>query len=388
MSKFFAAFRKEWILLIRDLPGLGILFVMPVLLILVVTLAQENALKSQVEKNSILMFSPPGSILGRQVKADVRASGMYTLAKDFVSLEELHRAIQTGSVPLGIVIAPGDSAITLVIDPTLHQAYRNSLIMATTFILKGAAGKVLMQQLFAAGRPAGSIPAPEVMLNNLPPVYQEQAVKERSSIKPTPVQNNIPGFILFAMFFIVIPLSGSVISEKNEGASFRLRTLPTPLWIMLGAKVLLFLLVCIIQFLLMLLVGYCLLHLVFGFPELEMGSSFPAMAVATVTAALGAIGFGLLVGAGSRTHNQAALFGSVMVVILGVISGTFLPIHVMPKIIRIISGFSPIRWGIDNYLELFIRDGTLRDILPRSLWLLLFFIFALLISLFIFQRRD
>jgi len=50
MSKFFAAFRKEWILLIRDLPGLGILFVMPVLLILVVTLAQENALKSQVEK--------------------------------------------------------------------------------------------------------------------------------------------------------------------------------------------------------------------------------------------------------------------------------------------------------------------------------------------------
>jgi len=130
------------------------------------------------------------------------------------------------------------------------------------------------------------------------------------------------------------------------------------------------------------------LHLMFGFPKLEMGASFPALAIATITAALGAIGFGLLVGSGSRTHSQAALFGSVMVVILGIISGTFLPIHVMPKAIRIISSFSPVRWGIDNYLELFIRDGNVLDILPRALWLLMFFIFASLISMLIIAKRN
>jgi ABC-2 type transport system permease protein len=138
----------------------------------------------------------------------------------------------------------------------------------------------------------------------------------------------------------------------------------------------------------MLFVGYSMLHLLFGFPELEMAGSYIALSVATVSAALGAVGFGLLVGSGSRTHSQAALFGSVMVVILGVISGTFLPIHVMPKAIQFISSISPIRWGIDNYIELFVRDGSLIDILPGVLWLLLFFIFALLISMFIFAKRN
>lgn len=388
MRKILAALKKEWLILIRDIPGLGILFLMPVLLILVVTLAQENALKSQVEKSTILIYSPSGSILGKQITIDIESSGMFRIAADPKGRDKLYEAVQTGQVPLGILIAPGDTAITLIIDPTLHEAYKTSLVTAVTFILKGAGGKVMMQQLLSASKPSAAVLSMEAILANLPQISLHQAVKERSSITPTPVQNNIPGFILFAMFFIVIPLSGSVISEKNEGASFRLRTLPVPLWTMLGAKVLLYLLVCIVQFLLMLLIGYYMLHLLFGFPKLEMGSSFLALTIATLTAALGAVGFGLLVGSGSRTHSQAALFGSVMVVILGIISGTFLPIHVMPKAIRVISNFSPIRWGIDNYLELFIRDGTVMDILPRALWLFLFFIFAMLMSMLIFKKRN
>lgn len=388
MQKLFAALKKEWLILVRDIPGLVILFLMPVLLILVVTLAQENALKSQMEKSSIRIVSPPGSLLGEQIICDIRSSGIFSLVSDSLNRDEVYESIRKGEIPIGILVAVGDTAITLIVDPTLHETYKTTLVSAATFILKGASGKVMMQQLLAASQPYSSIQKEIDLQEILPPIYQEQAVKERSSIKPTPVQNNIPGFILFAMFFIVIPLSGSVISEKTEGTNFRLRTLPMPLATTLGAKVILYLLVCIVQFLLMLFVGYSMLHLLFGFSKLEMAGSYSAMAVATVTAALGAVGFGLLVGSWSRTHSQAALFGSVMVVILGIISGTFLPIHVMPKVIRQISSLSPIRWGIDNYLELFIRDGSLVDILPGALLLLLFFIFALLISMLIFAKRT
>lgn len=388
MQKLIAALKKEWLILVRDVPGLAILFLMPVLLILVVTLAQENALKNQAVKSSVMISSPAGSPLGRQIISDISSSGMFILVSDTMSREEVYESIRNGASPIGILVADGDSSITLVVDPTLHEAFKTSLVTAATFILKGAGGKRLMQQLLSAGQSSSAEPASPDLEQLLPSVHIEQAVRERSTVKPTPVQNNIPGFILFAMFFIVIPLSGSVISEKSEGTSFRLRTLPVPPAITLGAKVILYLLVCLVQFLLMVFVGYYLLHLLFGFPELEMAGSYAAIALATVTAALGAIGFGLLVGAGSRTHGQAALFGSVLVVILGIISGTFLPIHVMPKVIRQISSLSPIRWGIDNYLELFIRDGSLLDILPGSLWLLLFFIFAMLISMLIFAKRN
>lgn len=388
MQKLLAALRKEWLILVRDLPGLAILFLMPVLLILVVTLAQENALKNQIEKSSILIVSFSNSALTNQITDDFNASGMFTLVSDPGTRADLFSAIRTGKTPLGIIVEPGDSVITLVIDPTLHETYKTSLLSAAAYILKGASGKVIMTQLISAGQPVAPAFTADDLMGLLPRIHTEMAVRERSAIRPTPVQNNIPGFILFAMFFIVIPLSGSIISEKNEGASFRLQTLPVPLATMLGAKVILYLLVCMVQFILMLFVGYYMLHLFFGFPQLEMGHDYLAIAVATTAAALGAVGFGLLVGSSSRTHSQAALFGSVLVVILGIISGTFLPIHVMPKAIQFISSLSPIRWGIDNYLELFIRDGGLTDILSGSLRLLLFFIFALLISMFIFAKRN
>jgi len=36
-------------------------------------------------------------------------------------------------------------------------------------------------------------------------------------IKPTLIQNNVPAFALFAMFFIVIPLAGSLLAERKDG---------------------------------------------------------------------------------------------------------------------------------------------------------------------------
>ena len=77
-----------------------------------------------------------------------------------------------------------------------------------------------------------------------------------------------------------------------------------------------------------------------------------------------------------------------MVVLLGVISGTFMPVHIMPKFIQYISYLSPIRWGIDNYLNLFIREGNIVSILPNTILLLLFFGFALIISIVIFANRK
>jgi len=387
MRKFLAALYKEWLILIRDIPGLGILFLMPVLLILVVTLAQEKALKNQTEPTPVALSGPTDSPLGNQIHDDLQNSGIFVVQSDSINPNALTEAIRKGLIPLGIIISPEDSAITLMIDPTLHESYKATLLSAAIFICKGAEGKILMSQMIALSQPQHIID-PESLLNDLPPIHIRQAVREKSAITPTPIQNNIPGFIMFAMFFIVIPLSGSLINEKHEGPYLRLKTLPVPLRSVMGAKVMLYLLVCLVQFIFMLLIGVYLFHLLFNIPRLEIGSSFLALAVATVAGAFAAVGFGMLVGAGSRSHAQAALFGSVMVVILGIISGIFLPIHLMPKAIQVISSISPIRWGIDNYLEIFIRDGTLIDILPHTLWLLLFFIFAMLISMTIFTKRN
>jgi ABC-2 type transport system permease protein len=390
MRKIFSGFRKELLILIRDLPGLAILFLMPVLLVLVVTLAQENTLKNQVAKTAILLAAPGSSVLCGQITGDFDSSGLFittrVITDDTVTVNSVSLRISEGDFPAGIVITNNDSAVILITDPALHESYRKSMLSAVHFLLKGAQVKVHMNKLMGF-MPSGTGPESfGQLIRELPPIREIYAVKERSAIKPTPVQNNVPGFILFAMFFIVIPLSGSLVIEKNEGPYLRLRTLPVPVISVLGSKAILYLIVCLVQFVLMMFVGTWFLHTFFGLPRLDPGHRYSAMILATLAAAFAAVGFGTIIGALARTHSQAALTGSLLVVILGIISGTFLPIHTMPEAIRKISLFSPMRWGIDNYIDIFVRGGNIRDILPRTLCLLLFFIFAMIFSMHIFSR--
>lgn len=395
MQKLWFILKKEFLLLFRDIPGLIILFLMPVLLIFVVTLAQENALKSQNSGTQILFVDESHSPISAKLLTTLDSSGFFHPVPESAQLPinrlQAKTLIGQGEYKYGIIIPASDSAIILLIDPTLQEQYKNSVTNALTYLIKSTQAKEAMNDI------VGSLPG---NMNNiirgmitekmqqLPPVTQSYALREKSAIEPNVIQNNVPGFILFAMFFIVIPLAGSLITEKNEGSFQRLRSLPVSLSLVLGGKVLAYLAVCLLQFILMLIIGTWVFPTFFGLPHLELGQQYLAIAVATIAASLAAIGFGIIVGAAASTHNQAALFGSVMVVLLGIISGTFLPIHIMPGFIQYLSYLSPIRWGIDNYLNLFIREGNIISILPNTILLILFFGFAMISSIAIFAKRK
>jgi ABC-2 type transport system permease protein len=396
MYKLLSALRKETLILVRDLPGLVILFIMPVLLILVVIVAQENAVKSSREtKTEILFVNQSHSHVSKVIEQALEKSGFFILIeKHRNSSVDEHSAmelISESNYPVGIIISEKDTIIRILIDPTIQESYKNTLVGSLTYIIRGTQSRIATENAMKTMAPGmeelmnGMMKSSLEKMANIKEVYPS---KRNAFLKPTLSQNSIPGFILFAMFFIVIPLSGSMITEKIEGSFRRLKTLPVPISILLSSKVLLYLVVCLIQFLLMIMVGLWLLPSLFGYPSFHMGDQYFAIILTTIATGLAAIGFGLMVGAYSTTHGQAALFGSVMVVILGIISGTFLPIHLFPKVIQVISLVSPIRWGIENYLDLFIREGNLLNILPNILFLLLFFIFALMVSIFIFARQK
>jgi ABC-2 type transport system permease protein len=382
-------------LLFRDIPGLIILFLMPVLLIFVVTLAQENALKSQNAKTQILFVDESNSPFSARLMANFDSSGFFhpvtEIDKIPVNYFKAKTLIGNGDFKFGVIIKPADSAIILIIDPTLQETFKTPVTNSLKYIIKGTqtgeAMNDILGRLPVTMKPVIQAQVAEI-IHDLSPIKETYALKEKSAIQPNVIQNNVPGFILFAMFFIVIPLAGSLITEKNEGSFQRLRSLPVKLSSILGGKVIAYLVVCLLQFILMLAIGIWIFPAFFGFPQLQIGNQYTAIAIATISASLAAIGFGIIVGATASTHNQAALFGSVMVVLLGVISGTFLPIHLMPEVIQYISYLSPIRWGIDNYLNLFIREGNILNILPNTLLMILFFGFAMISSIAIFAKQK
>jgi len=82
------------------------------------------------------------------------------------------------------------------------------------------------------------------------------------SQQPSPVQQNVPAWALFGMFFIVIPLSSVMIHERKSSVMNRLKTTPMKIYSFLLAKLTTYVIINMLQLLLMFVVGiYVLPHL-------------------------------------------------------------------------------------------------------------------------------
>lgn len=412
MKRLLASITKEFLILIRDRAGLGILFLMPMVLVFIMTFIQDAALKSINESGvPILYVDEDKDTLGTYLEEGIAKTEFFKLEKEVdgvpATAESAQKAVSEGKFMMGIVIPKGatkalrdnvhemiasalaDSTepqvasietqlkdtlnIIIFIDPVTKKSF----ISSVTASLREFISKVKSQIIFKSFKEEVA----EFMPVNANNTFNDKDVlgykevyarKAENKIFPNSVQHNVPAWIVFAMFFIVIPLSGSIIMERGEGASIRLKTLPGNYITFLAGKIIIYLVVCMIQFLLMLSVGLYLLPML-GLPVLQMGTSPISIIVITLSSALAAIGFGVMVGTIATTHQQASISGSVSVLILAAIGGIWVPVALMPDIMKSVSMISPLNWGLSAFHEIFLRSGHLVDILNNVIRLLVFF---------------
>jgi len=204
--------------------------------------------------------------------------------------------------------------------------------------------------------------------------------------QPDSVQQNVPAWTLFGMFFIVVPLSGALLRERQEGTLQRLLSLPISGLPLLGGKLAAYVLVGCAQALVMLLVGRLLLPR-FGTPLLRFGDDPLALILLILACALAATGYGLLIGTLVRSYEQAAMLGPVSIVLAAALGGIMVPVYAMPPAMQSLSALSPLAWGLEGFIELFVRHGDLARIVPQLLSLLLFAAACLGLAWLVFARR-
>jgi ABC-2 type transport system permease protein len=212
------------------------------------------------------------------------------------------------------------------------------------------------------------------------------AGRNGDALNNSAIQTILPGIIVFALFFLVIPVSGSIIAEKSTGSFIRFKAFPNGIFPLIAGKTFVFLVVGVIQVSLMLFLAWWLFPVWFDLSSPEISKVLPVIFLTTITAVLSAVGFGMIAGSFATFHGQAAMLGSVIVVMLGVISGTFFPVQWLPDPVNILSYLSPMRWGIDNYLEILIRQNNSSNILHNTFAQLLFFSLAITVSIVKFAR--
>lgn len=404
---------KEYKVLIRDRAGLAITFIMPTVLILIMTLIQDSTFKSVNESSVPLLFvDRDHDSLSQTLETYINNSKFFVITKKQLSNEEVKKEIAQGHYFIGIIVPEntsrklrerstarvtkllnsfsGDSTDTgasvtdtskielnLFFDPITKKSFKTTISNSIERIISQiemqgmvSALNEKMSETFPDAKPAAMENTPLVS------VTEEYASYNNSTIIPNAVQHNVPAWTLFAMFFICIPLGGNIIKEREDGSAFRLLTMPGSYFIVMLGKLLTYTIVSLIQFGLMLLVGLFVLPLL-GLPQLNTGDSVPLLFLIALSAGLAATGFGLLVGTVASTHDQAALFGAVFIIILAAVGGVWVPTFVMPDIMKTISVISPLNWGLESFYAVFIRNSTLKDVWPEIAKLWAFFIVTL-----------
>lgn len=427
--------KKELLLLSRDRAGLLVLFIMPMLLVLVLSLIQDNLFRATGETATRALFvSLDEGALAAELSANLEATGALKLVReitgDKLNVESARQRVFNGEYQFAIIVPTGFSAainaaaqaaveasfrqetqaqpvgqLTVYLDPAVRGVYRTAVTSALQQGLLGleiarkseAFGRLLplelqrgMKEQLAAYAPAGlqlNIPqfSSDWTGQALVELSEESAYPDKYMTLPTSVQQNVPAWTLFGMFFIVIPLAGTLIRERDEGTLTRLMTMPVANTTLLFGKVFAYLGVCLVQFALMLLVGKCILPLL-GTPVLELGSAPFALLVVAVSAALAACGYGILVGVLARSYDQASTFGAVSVVLAAAMGGVMVPVYVMPRVMQDLSVISPLGWGLEAFLDIFVRNGSLASVLPRVVTLVAFFLVCMACALLMFRR--
>jgi len=204
---------------------------------------------------------------------------------------------------------------------------------------------------------------------------------------PSAVQQSVPAWLVFAAFFVVVPLSNTLIRERQQGTLRRLRsTNLSPLTLLLG-KLIPYFAINQLQVLLMLLAGRYLVPLLGG-EALRINGSLLLLAVMAASLSMAALGLALLIAVSSRTTEQATLLGGTGNIVLAAIGGIMIPKFVMPAAMQAVANWSPMSWGLEGFLDVLLRSGSLRDIAPEAASLTALGLTAILLAWLIQVRRS
>ena len=415
MYKLLMSIRKEFLLLSRDIGGLVILFVMPILLIITITLIQDGAYRNLTEqKISILLSDNDGGEMSKNILQNLNQTGFFDVIsdKEGIPIDEdtARKQVLQGEYLMAIVLpshlstdlerkvqlnvqqiihslteeetyVPNDSIISkeirLYFDPTVQISFKeniknviNKMIyqIENEFIYKAFQKELNTKN--SLGQRSQFITFTEI---------NPKAIDKR--IIPNSVQHNVPAWALFAIFFIVIPLSANIVKERTQGTALRLFTSPISLRTLMLSKTFTYLVISLLQFTLMVVIGISIFPLL-GLPKLNIEGKIGLLLLTAIASGLSAIGLGVLLGALSQTQEQSAPLGATLTVILAAIGGVWIPTFAMPSFMQTLSNISPMNWGLQAFYDILLREASLAIVFPKVALLCVFSAVCIFIAIF------
>ena len=348
--------KKEMLIMFRDKQTILLLFLMPLALIFFMTLALKEVYADKIYERQIPLVieneskSTKANLLEKKIQS-------HKLIKriDLPPGMDKDRIFEYGKAQVLIIIPKGfdegTKPVEIYFDPVLDTGHK----VAVRSLMTGLTVEVVM-----------GIDNLDTVVANL---IIEKTKKNRDI--PSPLQQAVPAYAIFAMFFIAIPMSIGFLKEKNDGTLQRLFTYSVSANTIALGKIIPYYIINVVQFLLMLFVGVFIAPYIVG-SSFQTGNHLWHLIPVTLVVAAATTGFGVLVAALAKTPEQCPTLAATGAILMGVLGGIMVPYFVMAFMMKKLAMISPIFWAHQAYLDVFLRDADFSTILPKLVVLSLF----------------
>lgn len=407
-----ASLLKEIKLLSRDLHGLAVLFVMPIAFMLIMSLALSRDEDPQ-SGSRIALVGKAGDSVNTAFAAALQKERMAVSLMPSEKLKEaqqglhekryqlvLHNPNQAGgklaeSLPLAVYVPPdADPAWLAAVKGVLRQHYTEARLNA---YFDGSSGIDIdnrqLPERVRSGiqkkvdeKNAEQFDAVSAFLKQ--DMLQEHYLSAAGAAvaKPNAVQHSVPAWLIFGMFFIMIPLSNVMALERQTNTITRLRLARAGAAGLVAAKLLPYFLINQLQFAGMLLLGRYLLPEI-GVPALLLNGGWPLYALLSAAVSAAALGYALLVSVAAKSTEHAVVLGGGGVILMAAVGGIMVPAHVMPEAMQQATWFSPMSWGLKAFQELLLNRSGLNGIVLYLQLLAGFAAVTLLLAVWLYRRQ-
>jgi ABC-2 type transport system permease protein len=374
LNGYKASIKKEFLLISRDVHTLLVLFVMPMIFILIMSLAMRDAFS----KDSAVLIDGAISIeQSNKLTNDFMKNLLSDDGFKWQKVSNIQKAMMDKNLMVGVEVKKDFGKDGVHIDVYFNREVNPSVMVLLKQSIIKASTSVTMVETIERLNPWLSMEE-KVDIAKEKKIFNEHYIGNEQK-RPTSVQQSVPAWLIFSMFFIIIPISNTFINERNSGTLSRLAVMNISSSKLLLSKIIPYALINQIQFVLMLIVGIYIVP-IFGGDSLDIGGHYLLLAIVGFVLSFATISYALALATMVKTAEQATTIGGLMNIIFAAIGGVMVPLFIMPSLMQNLANISPMSWGLDAFMAIFLHDGNTTHLTMPLVWLSAFGAAMLLIA--------
>ncbi len=370
--------KKELRVVFSDLHSIAVLFIMPVTFMLLMTFAMSGRQSDMLDSVSIYVEQQP------QQHEKLYVQYLTKLGYHFADSSDSATATLSFSHTFNDNVFTSRAKNLLVVTFSANASIPVQTIIQQHLELSFARVKLHLYMLETEELDA-DLPLEQQMQQIVKQSDTSELITtETGSLLPV-ISYSIPSWLVFGIFFIVLPISITLVNEKQSGTLIRLKTFPINMYTYFFTKLTAFYCISLAQFLVLVFIGLRLVPLVVDSAPITYSQILHIIPMGLFIC-FSAVCFAAIFSALVKSFEQAIVLGGGINIILAALSGFMVPLDVMPPSLREVAQFSPMYWAAELIKQNMFYT-TANNSVQQIMLLCLFSLASLGVASFLFNRK-